>query len=765
MFYSSSYTKVEGEETVSHSFKHLKTTSAQLSILIALFCYGAIHGQLDTSNIDSENKLEEFVSNFENILQALCSETEARVGLFSGKLSYFDANDKIKLSKRGREELDTLINALKSKGTLKKKDAHHANEFSPPKTAPVSSRRIAILSSLLNSLGILAGYEIIFDEDALFLSAEKNSDTIDLIEDSSSVLLATLFSIMIVLNSLKHDKEKRTRKISEQFRKTCINAILQIKENKIFDEEKIKNTVKNINNQFNVQILKGVQSSVSAKNRSYYTVGLGLAFGAITVIASVALLLADVSTLSISFWIRLGVAIAATAAVAEIRYRRKKIHNERKLYAKTHRPELNKLVQEELCAYLEACGGLQPADKADIVTGTTVNIKRQVEVDVEDFLNSIKMEVKEAKNQKQKLLFITNEDQVSRFSLSLGKDKILQYLEEYIRAYIPEKYRLNNQYFVEEFLFQMRIKFLGEKEEIIAGEREQSICIPAIEFIAKADDVSIQKINQSILIYKAQKSKEETSDPETLSKADCEIVLPDELEILARMYSDASWSSCASPIDSSTEGLKRQIKNKLSYSVFYYIYAAMEFRIMPWQKNDAVLNAYYVRQHKNTLHKLVIKKTSRAHSSFHHSSATLFKQFILSDLPSEEKTKTAEPPVHESSSMGSLSSGNETLLLPKTTLEIGKKTLAQQHEDNMQGVRAASLLSSIPSGLAILYPILQFTGTFDANIGVKCATYSIGSVLSKYFAIHHRRSVKHAARCRLPEKPALVALEQSMIHP
>lgn len=767
------------KNVASNSIASFGSTSAQLTLILALYSYSCIFDILKKTDLFDEQgeidrqKLTLFLENLRAIVNALLSDDskqmlesnesqsktnfpavfhKAQHRLLLGKLVYFDSQDKIQLSPQGANEIRTFFANLETQFSLQ--EAHNFNEYAPQKAAPISCRRVAFNSSVLNSLAMLVSYGLIFEEDNLF-SQSDDPQSILTLESISSILIGLGLSITFITNILKRDKENRTREIIEQYRRTTVKAILAMKPDKWpIEKEKV---LKYINNKFNVDIFKGSISAESARTRSYYNIVASAALGTVAVVASLTLFALDCGTLSVSFWIRLGLAVVGGAIVMRVRYWAKEQQNMQKLYAKNHRAALNQTFQKQLIAELTVYG-LQPIPSEDgtlpLISATTVGVKRQVEVDVENFL---KKRTIYSNNNSLSIYDETNEAP-HFFCKKESDEQLLRLLKEYVREHMPEEYRSHDAYFVKEFLFQIRQKYLREEKALIDAEREQCFCQPAAHFNAKKDNMSIRKMNQYISVHQAK----------------TDIILPRESEVLTYLHRSLRWNplifikTMLNPINKEID--IAQVKKKLLYTFSYRMYAAMHFSMMPWQNNEHILNAYYIQRKERTCRKLAAKKTPK-NSYFHRSSSSLFKEFIESDekvLPQKVQNVLLTKPTSEfqtenCNSVSTLENeypeGELDVIMPiqkeantkieVTSNEIGKKSLKQQHKDNMAGVFLASILASGTTALYILYPILGYTASITLDVGTKTASYLGVAAVSKYCGIYFRREAKQAARCDL----------------
>ncbi len=115
--------------------------------------------------------------------------------------------------------------------------------------------------------------------------------------------------------------------------------------------------------------------------------------------------------------------------------------------------------------------------------------------------------------------------------------------------------------------------------------------------------------------------------------------LPSQEEVLKRMHDDLSWNPLVLMTRTENQVNQDTVKRDLSWTLSYARYAGRH-GMRPWENDDAVLNAYYVKRLQSAERK-IFRSTQGRDSLFNQSSSELFDKLLASGESSGEQNKLA----------------------------------------------------------------------------------------------------------------------------
>lgn len=490
-----------------------KNTRAQLAFSCAQLCYTARHDDIEYSDPLKGTLTDHVVNEFKALLSCVVdSESSKQLGLYTfsdeeqppdsplatnqrkyiagGKLHHFNERNEIVLDKESIDELKAFFDEFELASDA---HAHEINEYSGDKVSPVSSRRLAALSSGYAFVGCNFAAMISDTDEMDPLTDDLTCDEIG--NDAISIGFKVVFGYFISANFYKYVRQIRTSDFVLESRLCMIQALSKLKKLKGFDVT--KEHYDNLNSLANVLLVKGNISAQASKVRRRATLAASVAI-AIFFYSS------DISTMGFALWARLLFAAGFGAVSGSVRYYSKWRQNQKKLYDKQYRMPItiafSQRVQSELKVF-----GLDPVDDTVVLRSSTTDQTRWVEVDVKDFITDYRSEILSRKE-----------------ACFHGKDNpsvkdcetFLKEAKRFAQQNIPPKYQGCWKYFMLEFSLQVRQEYLGEDAEKINGERQEAFGHYYMQFVARQDAKSISRYNQYMLLDKKSpltKPKEEKS--------------------------------------------------------------------------------------------------------------------------------------------------------------------------------------------------------------------------------------------------------------
>jgi hypothetical protein len=303
----------------------------------------------------------------------------------------------------------------------------------------------------------------------------------------------------------------------------------------------LKTQTTKINKEMNNLVYRAQLSGEESYVRKQAMVVAAFVGAGILLAVSAIFLAADVGTFSGTLWLRMGIGALVGAGIGATKYRMYKQQYEREAIAKHRRGDIDAALQKQLISRLSVYG-LQPEVKfhvngdpikSEIITASSAGYKRQVEVDVERYIdkwlkkNSLKIVAGSFKKiidegidkEKDVLADIACVDGELSTSLKMsfkgnvlvldGREIDLKNHSSKERALFfknrheNETYQGCSKYYEIEFLLQIRQKFLGEDPLLIAQEREQAFSKPVGKFFAEQEVKGAERLYKHIQMHKA----------------------------------------------------------------------------------------------------------------------------------------------------------------------------------------------------------------------------------------------------------------------
>jgi hypothetical protein len=496
----------------------LKNTRAQLALSCAQLCYMARHDDIEHEESLKDTLKEHVADEFKAIISCVVDEASCKkLGFFAfsdeeklpadppaigqrqyvagGKLDHFNERNELVLDDESVTELKAFFENFK----LDNEDhAHEINQYTGDKVSAVSSRRLAALSGGYAFVGCnLAA--IVADTDEMdFFADDPDLTSDEVVNDVVSLGFKIAFGYFVAANVYKYIRQIRTSDFVLESRLCMIQALSKLKMLKGFDVT--KKHFDDLNGLANILLVKGYISAQASKVRRRVTLAASVAIAIIFYSA-------DISTKSLTLWLRLVIAAGFGSVSGAVRYYSKWQQNKRKLYDKQYRMPItmafSRRVQTELSVF-----GLDPVDDTVVLRSSTTDKTRQVEVDVKDFIDDYSLAILSIKA----AFFWGISDQSVK-----DREAFLDEAKCFAQKNMPPKYQGCSQYFMLEFSLQVRQKYLGENAEKLNGERQEAFGQYYIQFVARQDAKSISRYNQYILLDKKSpltKLKEEKSKKE-----------------------------------------------------------------------------------------------------------------------------------------------------------------------------------------------------------------------------------------------------------
>lgn len=723
--------------------------------------------------IVSENSKQKISSPNDNRSESKDISPSFLKTLSEGKLKYFNQQHQLCLTDAGAEEVRDLLNSLEGNPLHHIKTEQHVhvmNEMLYGKAAPLSARNIAIKASAYSALNAFLSLMILTGEDEWMVGFLLDETDGIATEDVSAITFNLIFSTLFAANSLQESRQKRSYELAKAYTLCCVNALNQMKEKQTdepiilstsptptnsenttdeslsddgFQDEDDENKPLLPENKYlvtseapkatlpkiiedhyikvykdgNILSFKGAISSEASKQRSYLTL-------AAAILVSIGLLVLDITTCGVSLAVRLGVGLAGVTLGSIVRYYSKIEQNKTNLFAKEHRPWLTDIFQTELMSELRVYG-LQPVDSKIKISSDTVDIKRQVSVDVQNFL-----------------LTVDHQTSIKAITERTPADRKIQLkdIKKYIKGHLPKEYEQHHRYFIAECLFQIRENNFAEEAHLIQVERENLFSQPTAEFFAREQAKGITHLHQRIMMY-ISKTNKNNPEEDWNTKYLCKDLKENRLSLNSptieqtqeKIKADLAWNPwifawrlCSSPPKEGDS--EKRLKEELSWTMGYMYYTFFIYsELWPWHNSEKALDAYYTKRYSGAEKKLTLAMNKNTDTDIALGGSTIFEKFLQKD---ETQTTNSE------------SSASEPTLR--------KKTLKEQHRNNNAGVLGSSIISPMATvALYVSYPALAIFADLYGGLlckVVQAGTCFIASCFFKTAAINHRRNEKQEAR-------------------
>lgn len=600
-----------------------------------------IEVQDDESQDDESNETQALISNSTNALDSSAGtdshqNVSTRFSFISRlfcKLNQFSKDNELQhLNRAAILELKAFFNNFEIANA---QHAKELNEYNGDKACPVSNRRIAAVAGVSVFAGSNIAYLVTdFDEmgyvvdNDFYFGEQDNELTAECMGNSAlAMVLGAAISYLIFANYKRDDKQSRGTQVVAQICRTTTLGLTRVSRNELkptasnFDTPTLpsltlteqEKTLKTLNRNFNIESIKANISAQGSKWRQRVTIGCKL-------VVATLLYTLDFTTLGLSLKARILIAVAVGTVSGISRYYAKLEYNKKKLWCRKWRQDTDLAFLNRYTSELTVFG-LQPADAAVPVSPDLADEKRQVEIDVECFIQSC------ADSGTIPLYRPKHESQSDYLN------KLKQFAQNNLAGEY-QKYLGYHKYFVAEFLFQMRVKYLKQNTAEVNAERQALFSSHLTALVGREDSKSISRNHKykTIALYKKNQKNSEMQKAETHpGQADAvrELVTsPEDVYIATtqethrRMLQQCDWlnsakqyfSNSLNVVSSNPDEVK--VKQRLRHTIGFHAYKRKRLGVMPWEKvsenaEQLAVDAYYQKKYMQAERDIATEKTER----------------------------------------------------------------------------------------------------------------------------------------------------------